>query len=76
MNNELEWIWKEAVSYPSICLKILRKTTKNVSQYSRGSGSDPKGTPLEYNSRTLSLIAKPTDEGQSVNRSQMEAKQL
>jgi hypothetical protein len=43
VNDELERIWNEAVwsnltYYPGICLKELRKTTKDFSQYSLSLG--------------------------------------
>jgi hypothetical protein len=61
MIDELKRIWKEAIVaysryYPGICLEGLRKTIKNLSQYSqRPCSRDSNRVPPEYKTITATL---------------------
>jgi hypothetical protein len=63
MNDELERMWMEAGKaylryYPSIYLKVLRKTTINLSEYSLSSGRDLNPRPPEYRSTKTWLVTQ------------------
>jgi hypothetical protein len=62
MIDELERICKEAVmassryySYPGVCLEELRKTSRNLTQYSWCSGRYSNQVPSEHSSKALRL---------------------
>jgi hypothetical protein len=57
MNNELERMWKEGgmTYYPNICLEILKKTMKNLSQDTWWLNWDLNQIPPEYTSEVLPL---------------------
>jgi hypothetical protein len=58
MNNKLKRIGKEAVMTsirhnPGICLEVLRKNTKKLSQDNRPPGRDVNPRPTEYRAGIL-----------------------
>jgi hypothetical protein len=46
-------LWPHLTMYPGICLEGLRKTTKNVHQYSWPPGRDLKLGPIVYEAGVL-----------------------